>query len=62
MVYIDLEKAYDKVQRNVLWRCLEAIIVVMIYIRVIKDMDVGVMTRVRTVGGDLEHFLVEIGL
>lgn len=32
------------------------------YTRVIKDMYDGVETRVRTVGGDSEHFLVLMGL
>jgi hypothetical protein len=46
MVFIDLEKAYDKVPRNIMWWTLQKHKVSTKYIILIKDMYDNVVTSV----------------
>lgn len=62
MVFTDLEKAYDKIPRNVMWWALEKHKVPTKYITLIKDMYDNVATSVRTSDGDTDDFPVKIGL
>jgi hypothetical protein len=61
IVFIDLEKAYDKVHRNVIWCDLQKHKVSTKYIILIKDMYNNVVTSVRTSDGDTNDFLINIG-
>ncbi|GJN07204.1 hypothetical protein PR202_ga25015 [Eleusine coracana subsp. coracana] len=62
MVFIDLEKAYDKVPRSVMWWALEKHKVPTKYITLIKDMYRDARTCVRTCDGDTNDFPIKIGL
>ena len=62
IVFIDLEKAYDRIPREVLWSCLEKKRVSPLYIHVIKDMYEEGKTSVRTPGVVSNDFVVSMGL
>jgi hypothetical protein len=62
MIFIDLEKTYDKVIRNVMWWALQKHKVSSKYITLIKDMYDNVVTSVRTSDGDTNDFPINIGL
>jgi hypothetical protein len=62
MVFIDLEKAYDKVPRNIMWWALQKHKVSIKYITLIKDMYDNVVTSVRTSNRDTNDFPINIRL
>jgi len=62
MIFIDLDKAYDKVARNVMWWALKKHKVPTKYITLIKDMYKNAITFFRTCGGDTTDFPIDIGL
>lgn len=61
-VFIDLEKAYDRVPRTEVWNCLRLKEVDEKYIRLIQDMYRDSRTKVRCAAGITEEFLVTVGL
>jgi hypothetical protein len=61
IIFIDLEMAYDKVSRNVIWWALQKHKVSK-YITLIKDMYDNIVTSVQTSDGDTNDFPINIGL
>ena len=62
MVFIDLEKPYDKVSRNVMWWALEKKKVSTKYVTLIKDMYDDIVTSVRACDRETSDFSFKIGL
>jgi hypothetical protein len=62
MIFIDLEKTYDKVPRNVMWWALQKCKISTKCITLIKDMYNNVVTSVQTSDGDTNDFLINIRL
>jgi hypothetical protein len=62
MIFIDLEKVYDKVTRNVMWWDLQKYKVSSKYITIFKDMHDNVMKSIRISDGDTNDFSINIGL
>ena len=61
-VFVDLEKAFDKVPREELWYCMRKLQVAEKYVKVVQDMYENIVTTVRCVVGMTEGFKVKVGL
>ncbi|KAK3572845.1 hypothetical protein QTP86_008260 [Hemibagrus guttatus] len=61
-LFVDLEKAYDRVPREELWYCMRKSGVAEKYVRVVQDMYERSRTVVRCTVGQTEEFNVEVGL
>nr|GEX41040.1 retrovirus-related Pol polyprotein LINE-1 [Tanacetum cinerariifolium] len=62
MAFLDLEKAYDSVPRELVWKILLDKGIPRRYSKVIKDMYEGAKTRVRTTAGNTKYFSVNLRL
>ena len=62
LFFIDLEKAYDRVPRQEVWRCMREKGVSEKYVKIVQDMYAGVTTQVKSTAGTTEQFNVRVGL
>ena len=62
LVFIDLEKAYDKIPKNNMWWALDKHKVTSKYVTLIKDMYNNAVTSVRTNDDNTNYFPITIGL
>ena len=61
-VFVDLEKAYDRVPREELWYCMRKSGIVEKYLQLVQDMYEGRETVVRCAVKTTESFKVKVGL
>ena len=62
MVFVDLEKAYDRVPRDLIWWCLRKKGVPAGYVTIIEDMYKDCETLVSARAGDTDYFHIGVGL
>jgi DNA polymerase III epsilon subunit-like protein len=60
MIFINLEKTYDKISRNIMWWTLKKKLIPTKYVTLIKDMYTNVVTYVRACDGESDTFSIKI--
>ena len=61
-MFVDLEKAYDKVPREEVWYCMRKSGLAEKYVRIVQDMYGDSITAVRCAVGVTEGFDEKVGL
>lgn len=61
-MFVDLEKAYDRVPKEELWYCMRKSRVAEKYVRLVQDMYVDSVTVLRCAEGMSDWFKVKVGL
>jgi hypothetical protein len=62
MIFIDLEKTYDKISRNIMWWTLKKKRVPTKYVTLINDMYINVVICVRICDSESDAFPIKIEL
>ena len=62
MAFVDLEKTFDRVPREVIWWALRVLQIDEWIVRVIQAMYEGARTAVKIDGGESEEFGVKMGV
>ena len=62
MVFVDFEKAFDRVPRDLIWWSMRKKGIPEQYVAIIQDMYKDIQTRVKTRSDTTEYFDIEVGL
>ena len=62
MLFVDLEKAYDRMPRELIWYSLRRKDVPEAYINIIRDMYAGCKKSIMTSAGRTKEIDIEVGL
>ena len=62
MVFVDREKAFDRIQRDLIWWCVSKKGVPEEYVKIVQDMYTSSKTQLVAQKGETEYFPIEVGL